>query len=406
MRTGRGSRWIVTAYVTLAMLAATAVIAGAQPLFSDAQDPTLGARVFDEKGCVRCHATNGDAAPGAAVAGAPNLAHVSRPRTFFDLAAALWNHAPRMSARMRELGISRPRLEVKEASDLAGYLYTLDYFERRGRPEIGRRLFTEKRCVQCHSVAGGGGKVGPRLDQMKVVASPIALAAIMWNHGPQMGAMMSALGVDRPTFKAGELIDLIAYLNQASPKPARGYLYVLPGRADAGLRAFTERRCIQCHSIGTPGPAGTIDLVERAGRKSLTDFVAAMWNKAPVMRDTAARRGIALPTVTAEEMADIVALLYSSQYFARAGDPNKGVAAATSKGCFGCHALHGERGKSASDLAVAKSIDTPPGVLAALWNHAFIDEAAPPDERRTLRRMSGAEVADLVAYLQSLRRGR
>ncbi len=404
MKTGRGTRWTVAGCVAAAMLAATAVVAAAQAPFSGAQDPALGARVFDDKGCVRCHATNGDAARGPT--GAPNLAHVSRPRTFFDLAAALWNHAPQMSARMRALGITRPRLDVKEAGDLAGYLYTLDYFERRGRPEIGRRIFAEKRCVQCHSIAGSGGAVGPRLDQMKTVASPIALAAIMWNHGPQMGAMMEALAVERPTFKAGELIDLIAYINQASPKPAHGSLYVLPGRADAGLRVFTERRCVECHSIGTPGPAGTIDLVERAGRKSLTDFVAAMWNKAPVMRDRAARRGIALPTVTPEEMADLVALMYASQYFAQSGNPGQGVAVATAKGCFACHALHGERGKSASDLAVAKSIDTPPGVLAALWNHTFPDDTSPPDERRTLRRMSGAEVADLVAYLRSLRRSR
>jgi cytochrome c2 len=399
------ARWIVTAAAAAAMAGAAAVAGDAQPLFSEAQDPAAGARVFDDKGCARCHATDGEPARDASRAAAPNLARVARPRTFFDLGAALWNHAPRMSARMRQLGLARPRLEPRDAADLAGYLYTLDYFERKGRPEVGGRIFTTKRCHECHRIGGRGGAVGPPLDQLEVTGAPIALAAVLWNHGPQMGAMMQALGVERPTFKAGELIDLIAYLNQASASRARR-VFTLPGRADAGLRVFTERRCVECHTIGTAGPPGTIDLVERAGRKSLTDFVAAMWNKAPAMRDRAARAGIALPTVTAEEMSDLVALLYASQYFARSGDPAKGVAVATAKGCLGCHGLHGERGKSASDLATAKTIDTPAGVLAALWNHAFLDDPRPGDERRTLHRVSGSELADLVAYLRSLTRRR
>jgi Cytochrome c len=76
---------------------------------------------------------------------------------------------------------------------------------------------------------------------------------------------------------------------------------------------------------------------------------------------------------------------------------------ATQKGCFGCHALYGERGKTASDLARAKGLESPAAVLAALWNHAFISEQTPARDRAAWPEFRSDEMADLVAYLQSLR---
>ena len=394
------TRQAVILAATLVAAAVLAAPAAAQTPFTPGYDTSAGARVFEDKGCVRCHTTN----PADGGKPGPNLANSPRPRTFFDLAAALWNHAPQMAARMRTLSLPRPRLDAKESGDLSAFLFSIDYFGGRGRVDAGQRLFVEKRCVTCHAVGSAGGSVGPPLDRMKAVASPIYLATLMWNHGPQMTDAMKARGVERPSFKAGELTDLIAYLDRASPPPAHGPVYVLPGRADGGLRVFTEKRCIECHTIGGGGKPGTTNLSERAGRKSVTEFAAAMWNKAPAMQAEMAKRGIQVPTIAVDEMADVVALLYSVQYFARSGDPAKGVAVATSKGCLGCHGLYGERGKPAGDLATARGLETPASILAGLWNHAFIDDPRPADARRELRRLSGDEMADLVAYLRSLRR--
>jgi mono/diheme cytochrome c family protein len=124
------------------------------------------------------------------------------------------------------------------------------------------------------------------------------------------------------------------------------------------------------------------------------------------MQATVASRGLAVPTLTAEGMADLVALLYTAQYFTRSGSPARGVATATAKGCLDCHGLYGERGKPAGDLVTAKGLETPAGIIAALWNHSFIDDPRPRDGRRTLKPMSAAEMADVVAYLRSLRRSR
>jgi len=371
----------------------------AQTLFSPTQDPLAGSRVFGGRGCVKCHAVNGVGGKAG-----PDLARVERPRSFFDLAAALWNHAPRMADRMRKAGIERPQLDAREMGDLAAFLFTLNYFDSRGNIDHGARLFTEKRCVVCHQVGGTGGVIGPNLDALSQYASPIYLAAQMWNHGPQMAAVMKARNIPRPTFEQSELRDLIAYIAASSPVIAQGPLYVLPGRSAEGRVLFTQKRCAECHRVG--GKGGTLgpDLVERSSDLSLTQFASAMWNKTPAMVSAMQRLSMPVPQLTPEEMADIVAYLYSVRYFAQGGDPRKGLAVATAKGCLGCHPSDGERGKSAPELRKSARIDSPAGVLAALWGHSFIQDPRPERMKAAWREIRPDEMADLVAYLQSLRR--
>src|SRR3990172_9529599 len=237
--------------LALGLLVALAGPALAQSLFGATQDPLAGSRVFGARGCVKCHAVNG---VGGRVG--PDLGRVQRPRSFFDLAAALWNHAPRMADRMRQQGVARPRLDARETGDLVAFLFTLDYFDPRGNVEAGRRLFGEKRCVVCHQVGGTGGVVGPNLDALRQYASPIYLAAQMWNHGPRMATVMKSKNIPRPTFKDSELRDLITYVGSASPVIAQGPLYVLPGVAGRGRTVFPHKRCIECHSAAGQGGRG------------------------------------------------------------------------------------------------------------------------------------------------------
>jgi mono/diheme cytochrome c family protein len=386
--------------VVLAWLLLLPASALAQPLFSPSQDPLAGARVFDAKGCIKCHAIGGT---GGTVG--PDLARTARPRSFYDLAANLWNHAPKMAARMRTLGIVRPHLDPIEAGDLAGYLFTLSYFDRRADVAAGRRLFTEKRCMACHRIGGAGGAVGPPLDRLTPIASPISVAAAMWNHGPRMAELMEREKIARPTFKPSELADLIAYINSTSPRATRSQVYALPGRADEGGRLFVEKRCVDCHSVGTASDPAKPSLGERARDLSLTDFAAAMWNKAPAMQQAMqSRLGGSVPELRPQDMADIVAFLYAARYFKQGGDPRAGVILAVNKGCLNCHGLYGERGKVASDLNSATVIDTPAGVLSALWNHSFIDDPRAERDRTPWATFRGEEMANLVAYLRSLKR--
>jgi cytochrome c2 len=373
--------------------------AAAQPLFGTSQDPLAGSRVFGEKGCARCHPVNGI---GPTVG--PDLGRLPRPRSFFDLGAAMWNHLPKMAERMRQLAIPRPLLTPQETADLVGFLYTLNYFDPPGNVQAGRRLFTDKKCVVCHQVAGVGGVVGPNLDFLRQFGSPLLIAADMWNHGPAMADAMRARNIERPTFKEGELRDLIAFLKAASPGQAEEPLYVLPGRAADGQRLFVEKRCVECHAVGGQGGRVGPDLAERGLHRGLTDFAAAMWNKAPAMRKAMEARHITVPRVEAAEMADLVAYLYAVRYFATPGDAGRGRALVSAKGCLDCHSIDRKGGTTASDLARVTGLDSPPAVIAGLWNHSFVTGGGTGKGRWPT--LAPGEMADLVAFLRGAERSR
>jgi len=385
--------------VALALVFCSALPALAQPLLGPAQDPLAGSRVFGSKGCVRCHSINGI---GGKIG--PDLGRIPRPRSFYDLPTAMWNHLPRMTERMRQLGITRPSLDAREAADLVAFLYTVNYFDPPGNPDAGRRVFASKRCIACHQADGAGGVVGPNLSFLRLFGSPISVAAAMWNHGPQMMEAMKARGIVRPSFTAQELRDLLVYLGPAGAAVQEGPVYVLPGGVDAGRRLFADKRCVECHSVGGQGGRVGPDLAERGAKRSPIEFAAAMWNKAPAMLEAMKRRGISVPVLRPDEMADIVAYLYSVRYFAEPGNIRNGWTVATYKGCLTCHAVSGERGKPASDLTRAKGLDSPAAVIAALWNHAVVTPPQIPGSPKTgWPEFRPEEMADLVALLQSFR---
>jgi mono/diheme cytochrome c family protein len=392
----RALPWSSLAVLVLLVLASQTAFG--QALVGPTQDPLAGSRVFGEKGCTRCHAVNG---VGGQVG--PDLGRVPGPRGFYDLGAALWNHLPQMAERMRQLGIPRPRLDARETGDLIAFLSTLNYFDPPGDVEKGRRLFTGKRCIVCHQVAGIGGVVGPSLDFLGQYGSPIFAAATMWNHGPAMAEAMRRRGIPRPRFEGSELADLIAYLRSASPERMEEPLYLVPGRAEDGRHLFAEKRCAECHGLRGRGGRVGPDLAERRREWSLMQFAAAMWNKAPAMTEAMNRQGIPVPQLRPAEVADLVGYLYSVRYFAVPGDVQRGREILTTKGCVGCHSVQGRGAKTATDLAAAKGLDSAAGVMAALWNHLFAAQR-PTDPARVWPELRPGDVADLVAFLGTLTR--
>ncbi len=375
--------------------------AAAQERLWPTQNPLAGSEVFEAKGCVNCHAVNG---LGGSVG--PDLARIPQRRTFHELAAGLWNHLPRMAEGMSEEGIKHPQLGAREAADLIAFLFTLDYFDPPGDVEIGRRLFREKRCFVCHQVGNFGGEIGPSLNFLSQYGSPILVAAAMWNHGPAMADTMGARGVKRPTFEGSQLSDLIAYMQSVSPEPLEGSLYVLPGRAESGRIIFAEKRCNQCHSVqGVGGKVGP-DLAARGRKWGLIEFAAAMWNKAPAMLGAMRERGVWVPTLGATEMADLVAYLYSVEYFADAGDPELGRERVVDKGCLSCHSLGGSGGDWAGDLSTVTGTESPAAAIAALWNHSAVMATRMEDRDVHWPRLTNEEMADLMAYLQAVPEGR
>lgn len=390
---GRVGRWILCAIVVggLTFLPQSAF---AQVGEDVTRNPIAGSRIFEAKGCVKCHAVNG---MGGHVG--PDLGQISRRRSFHELAATMWNHLPAMEREMERLGVERPALDPAEAADLVAYLFTLDYFDAPGDVERGKKLFSEKKCVVCHRVGMFGGTTGPSLDKLSRYGSPILTAAAMWNHAASMADVMEEKGVERPTFTAPELNDLNTYLESVSPPPLGGSLYVLPGSSEEGRVLFTEKGCIECHPVkGVGGRAGP-DLSKYGAQRSLMDFAAAMWNKGPAMRERLDDGNGDLAQLGGGEMADLVAYLYSIQYFAEAGDREEGRALLASKGCVGCHT--DGQGRAVGAESMAGTMGTPAEALSALWNHSSLMESREASSESAWRELSPSEMADLMAYLQA-----
>lgn len=140
------------------------------------------------------------------------------------------------------------------------------------------------------------------------------------------------------------------------------------------------------------------DLGTADRRVGLINFAAATWNKSPAMTDVVKRARITAAELRGEEMADILAYLYSVQYSAESGDATRGAQLVRAKGCLDCHAVSGGA-RRAVNLAHARGLATQAGVISALWNHVLIAEQAAAGSR-AWPTMTDSEMADLAAYLQ------
>jgi mono/diheme cytochrome c family protein len=80
-----------------------------------------------------------------------------------------------------------------------------------GDVKEGWRVFNQKKCIDCHSIWGEGGKGGPDLGILpQAYVSQSHLAALMWNHGPEMWGRMTARKIPFLKIEKKEMADLFA----------------------------------------------------------------------------------------------------------------------------------------------------------------------------------------------------
>ena len=114
---------------------------------------------------------------------------------------------------------------------------------------------------------------------------------------------MQARGFGWPQFTTPELADLIAFL------------YFLPfadppGDAARGAQVFATRSCAECHGGGEAAHEGP-DLAAAGIAGTHADFVAAMWNHAPLMKESILGEGRPWPELSGDDLRDILAYLAS-----------------------------------------------------------------------------------------------
>ncbi|MBV8817359.1 MAG: c-type cytochrome [Acidobacteriaceae bacterium] len=151
--------------------------------------PAGGEALFAEKGCAGCHTGN------------LSLDTRLRTRTLSEVAAALWNHAPRIP--------EMPVVSIDEMRTLISYVWEKQYVGVPGVVARGQHVFKTKNCAGCHTGQGGA----PHIARGEQVFTPITMVAVVWKHGPAMYAKMQQQKINWPRLTAEDVSDLVSYLN-------------------------------------------------------------------------------------------------------------------------------------------------------------------------------------------------
>ena len=341
-----------------------------------------GWEVFTAKKCSLCHSIWGEGGKGGPDLGALPESYVSPSQ----LAALMWNHGPEMWGRMAARKIPLQKIDKKEMADLFAFLDFLRYMDEPGDPNKGKILMESKACIKCHTV-----KEGKKEDLIRwgMYVNPILWAEMMWNHAPQMENEMERRGILGVEFKGNEMVDLIAYIRSLRTSVEK--VYLTPGDPKSGGKLFNQKGCFQCHT-----PGGEMDLGRKKNfPKTLTQLAGTMWNHSHKMRKEMEERGIVYPSFSPQEMADLVAHLFSARYFDEPGDSARGKTVFINKQCHLCHT----KGSKITDLANLTGQISPIFMAQALWNHG-------PEMLERMRKVKvpwqkidGKEMVDLMEYL-------
>jgi nitric oxide reductase subunit C len=264
-----------------------------------------------------------------------------------------------------------------------------------GEVREGWKVFNQKRCIQCHAIWGEGGKGGPDLGALpQAYFSQAQLAALMWNHSPEMWGRMIARKIPLEKMNAKEMADLFAFLY---------FLRYMdePGNPEKGKQLMETKGCVKCHTIKEGLKE---DLVRWSMYVNPIIWAQMMWNHTPQMEREMRKKGLPWVGFQGHEMVDLIAYIRSlsthvEKVYLQPGDPKTGQTLFSNKGCILCHAPRGE-------LDLTKKKDFPrtlAQVAGMMWNHS--SEMSVKMKEKGLDRppLSPPEMSDIIAYLFSTR---
>lgn len=280
--------------------------------FDEPGNFTRGERIFEEKKCNVCHSLSGK---GGKIG--PALDKYQRYMSSIFIAQAMWNHGPKMPAKIKEMGIKWPTFQGHEVVDILTYIRGIGKPDEKGEkiymtpgnPKNGKRLFASKDCLSCHTI-GKGERIGPDLAKKELQGSVSEIANRMWNHGPDMWETMTAQGLPIPELSAEEMADIIAYIYFSS--------YIDEGGDPVqGKEYFITKGCALCHSLGQVGQKIGPDLSESVAISSPVYLASSMWNHAPDMEKMLQEKDLPWPRFEGDEMRDLVKYIRSFKKEAR-----------------------------------------------------------------------------------------
>ena len=165
-----------------------------------------GEKLFTDKGCIKCHSIFGKGAKQA-----PDLGKTVAQSNVTKLTTQIWNHVGRMTQKYHQEKMEWPHFAETEMSDLIVFLYSLNYVDKPGDAAKGVKIFSQKRCIECHFKTGEDKQ--KLLGAMKAI-NTTQFAAELWNHTSAMEAAMVTQGVPWPEMTGDQLRDVLAFLQK------------------------------------------------------------------------------------------------------------------------------------------------------------------------------------------------
>jgi len=344
-------------------------------------DSNRGARIFESEHCIRCHAINGRGGKMGLDFGRA----MSRSYTPARFASTMWNHAPVMWGAIGAAGIKMPRLAPRDAADLFAFFYSSRFFDRPGETARGQEAFDGKHCSGCHGITDSRAEGAPPVAKWESLADPVLLVRQMWNHSFRMRQAFARRNLEWQALTSGELDDILSYL-RSLPETQHLVSRFSNTSDENGHRVFESKGCVNCHT-------GKLALEDRLHNMTLTDIAVDMWNHAPRMMEQP-------PTLSEEEMRQLLSFLWMRQFVSPGGDIADGKRVFAERRCGSCH-LGGAHG--APQLPGQARRYSEVTIISALWQHG----------PQMLNRMKQAgigwpqfgnpqELANLIAFLNSV----
>lgn len=263
-----------------------------------------GKRVFTEKACEECHSLTSEAATreGPPVS---DWSGLSNPQLW---AQQLWNHSSAMEEAMVDRGMAWPEFSEQEMVDLLQYLQNLrgSRDDRRqldfSSPQAGRTMFQTEACATCHSFNRKSSSQGSLSGSRRDFNTITGFTAAMWNHGPKGSNQASDSDIRREPFSADEMGELISYVYFSGG-------FEEDGNPVKGGRLFVKKGCQSCHGESLVAEIS----VDHGGRFSAARLASAVWSHGPRMLDEMKESDLKWPTVSSQDMADLIAFLNSER---------------------------------------------------------------------------------------------
>jgi len=128
-----------------------------------------------------------------------------------------------MMSVMRDRKVKQEPVSAQELADILSYVLALGNTDSGGDAGRGATFFQTKGCAQCHEATEVNASKAPPVADLKGDATPVDIAAAMWNHSDTMLEKMTEAGLSWPMFNDREMVDLLAFLQATKTEESNGH---------------------------------------------------------------------------------------------------------------------------------------------------------------------------------------